>query len=111
MTHEVAFQECPSDDDNDDEKVKVASRSWKPRLHFVWSYILDWLLPSSDDASSSKGSFEEFFRVVVDGMIDNGIVNDSKLRSYCPRFVVLRQCLSRTQVLGICGFQNGVAPR
>ncbi|KAL1748073.1 DNA polymerase phi-domain-containing protein [Schizophyllum fasciatum] len=54
------------DDEDEDEVPKSQSGNWKPQLHFVWDFMLAELLPSEGTASTSLGSFQEFFRVVVD---------------------------------------------
>ncbi|KIY51003.1 hypothetical protein FISHEDRAFT_38185 [Fistulina hepatica ATCC 64428] len=51
-------------DEDDEDGPKAPTGSWKPQLHFVWDAFLEQLLPA--DGASSKGSFQEFFRVVVD---------------------------------------------
>lgn len=48
----------------DKEVESKKSANWKPQLHFVWDVILDQLL---DNPESTAGTFQEFFRVVVDG--------------------------------------------
>ncbi|KAF9053534.1 hypothetical protein BDZ89DRAFT_1056125 [Hymenopellis radicata] len=50
-------------DTDDPENAKSGGGSWKPDLHFVWTAILDHLLPLDGPA---KGNFAEFFRIVVD---------------------------------------------
>jgi DNA polymerase phi len=47
--------------------AKAPSRAWKPQVHHVWDELLDALLPLEGSGRSSAGSFQEFFRVVVDG--------------------------------------------
>lgn len=36
-------------------------------MHFVWDVLLDELLPPPESERAPKGSFQEFFRIVVDG--------------------------------------------
>ncbi|KAI0648248.1 DNA polymerase phi-domain-containing protein [Trametes meyenii] len=55
-----------SDADEDQEADLPKSGSWKPQVHFVWDMLLDQILPKGDNAPTSKGSFPEFFRIVVD---------------------------------------------
>lgn len=50
-----------------DESVKSGGVSWKPQLHFVWQYLLDQLLPGPNSSNVPRGSFQDFFRIVVDG--------------------------------------------
>ncbi|KAH0584348.1 hypothetical protein H2248_009888 [Termitomyces sp. 'cryptogamus'] len=54
-------------EDNDGADVpKTTTGNWKPQLHFVWDTILDQLLPGQNSSQSPRGSFQEFFRIVVD---------------------------------------------
>ncbi|KAI0781313.1 DNA polymerase phi-domain-containing protein [Trametes elegans] len=55
-----------SDADEDQETDIPKSGSWKPQLHFVWDLLLDQVLPKADGTRASKGSFPEFFRILVD---------------------------------------------
>jgi len=60
-------QESTVDDDR--KHIPTASAgTWKPQLHFVWDIILDLLLPGPNSTTPPRGSFQEFFRVVVDGL-------------------------------------------
>ena len=60
-------QESTADDGG--KHIPTASAgTWKPQLHFVWDIILDHLLPGPNSTTSPRGSFQEFFRVVVDGL-------------------------------------------
>lgn len=38
-------------------------------MHFVWDIILDQLLSNPKSANLSRASFQEFFRLVVDGLL------------------------------------------
>ncbi|KAG6885139.1 hypothetical protein C0993_005605 [Termitomyces sp. T159_Od127] len=54
-------------EDNDGKDVpKTTAGNWKPQLHFVWDTILEQLLPGQTSSQSLPGSFQEFFRIVVD---------------------------------------------
>ncbi|KAG5652336.1 hypothetical protein H0H81_005357 [Sphagnurus paluster] len=54
-------------DDEDDQNIPKASASnWKPQLHFVWDVILEQLLPGPNAAKARQGSFQDFFKIVVD---------------------------------------------
>lgn len=64
-TTELSWQESSQDED-EGTGSKPALGNWKPQIHFVWDVILDRLL-SSKSTNASKASFQEFFRVVVDG--------------------------------------------
>ncbi|KAI0373319.1 hypothetical protein BV20DRAFT_963165 [Pilatotrama ljubarskyi] len=55
-----------SDADEDQETDVPKSGSWKPQVHFVWDVLLDHVLPRGESARPAKGSFPEFFRIVVD---------------------------------------------
>ena len=46
---------------------KIPGRAWRPRVHYVWDELLDELLPPDGSGRSPAGSFQEFFRIVVDG--------------------------------------------
>jgi DNA polymerase phi len=47
--------------------AKIPGRAWKPQVHYVWNELLDNLLPPVASGRSPAGSFQEFFRIVVDG--------------------------------------------
>ena len=52
--------------------------SWRPQPHFVWDIIFDAYFPqTSAPGLAGKVSFQEFFRVVVDGQSD--LSNQSRL--------------------------------
>ncbi|KAJ7740748.1 DNA polymerase phi-domain-containing protein [Mycena maculata] len=77
----------------DSESVpKSAASSWKPQLHFVWSFILDQLLPGPNSTVFTKGSFQEFFRVVVDESLFSA--TSSQERKYSG-FQVFQKALPR----------------
>ncbi|TFK42972.1 DNA polymerase phi-domain-containing protein [Crucibulum laeve] len=59
------LKESTTEEDSKDVP-KAPSGSWKPQLHFVWDVLLDQLLPGPNASRTSKGSFQEFFRIVVD---------------------------------------------
>jgi DNA polymerase phi len=48
--------------------LSVAPGAWKPQLHFVWTILLDLLLPQ-DESVSPEGSFQDFWSLVVDGKL------------------------------------------
>lgn len=54
-------------EDDEDTDTKAASGSWNPKVHFLWDLFLDDLLSDTGPAKSSKGTFPEFFRILVDG--------------------------------------------
>ena len=64
------FVRQESDADEDEETDVPKSGSWKPQVHFVWDTLLDQVLPQSPQsaARAPKGSFPDFFRIVVDGL-------------------------------------------
>ncbi|TFY61434.1 hypothetical protein EVG20_g7059 [Dentipellis fragilis] len=51
---------------DEEHEAPVKGRVWKPQVHYVWGMLLDELLPSADSKTAPKGSFQEFFRIVVD---------------------------------------------
>lgn len=53
--------------EDDEDAPKVNARSWKPQVHYVWDVLLDELVPPAESTRAPKGSFQEFFRIVVDG--------------------------------------------
>ncbi|KAI0831759.1 DNA polymerase phi-domain-containing protein [Trametes gibbosa] len=55
-----------SDADEDQEADVPKSGSWKPQVHFVWDMLLDQVLSKGAGPRAPKGSFPEFFRIVVD---------------------------------------------
>lgn len=61
------IQESATDEDGLRDHTKAPSGAWKPQLNFAWDVILDQLLPGPNATKSSKGSFQDFYRVVVDG--------------------------------------------
>ena len=56
-----------SEAEDDESGAKNPGRAWRPKVHFVWDELLDELLPSDGCGRSPAGSFQEFFRIVVDG--------------------------------------------
>ena len=56
------------DDDADASASKAKTGLWKPQVHFVWDVLLDELLSTEQRDATAKGSFPEFFRILVDGM-------------------------------------------
>ena len=59
-----------SDADEDEESDVPKAGSWKPQVHFVWDMLLDQVLPKPgvQGERAPKGTFPEFFRIVVDGL-------------------------------------------
>jgi DNA polymerase phi len=53
--------------EDDDGAVKTLGRPWRPQVHHVWDELLEEVLPPESSGRSPKGSFQEFFRIVVDG--------------------------------------------
>ena len=56
-----------SEIEDDEGGGKIPGRAWRPRVHYVWDELLDELLPPDGSGRSPAGSFQEFFRIVVDG--------------------------------------------
>lgn len=66
MTSEAPFMQDSAVEEETEETdiAKTKNGLWKPQVHFVWDVLLDELLSEQDTA---KGSFPEFFRILVDG--------------------------------------------
>ncbi|KAG6919948.1 hypothetical protein DXG01_013297 [Tephrocybe rancida] len=60
------LKESAADESDSKDVPKTTTGNWKPQLHFVWDTILEQLLPGPTSPHSSRGSFQEFFRIVVD---------------------------------------------
>lgn len=91
-----------ADVEDDEDAPKVNARSWKPQVHYVWDVLLDELVPPSESTRAPKGSFQEFFRIVVDG---NLIHLDSssgpeRLLFYCSA-VFKHRLAKRSMISGI----------
>ncbi len=59
--------EQESEVEDDEGAAKIPGRAWRPKIHHVWDELLDELLPPDGSGRSPAGSFQEFFRIVVDG--------------------------------------------
>jgi DNA polymerase phi len=57
------LKETPSED----EEVKSSGSNWHPQLHSVWDILLEQIA-SGKATKGSKASFQEFWKVTVDGM-------------------------------------------
>ncbi|KAJ7489850.1 DNA polymerase phi-domain-containing protein [Mycena galericulata] len=86
------LKETANDAGPENGAPKSAAGSWKPQLHFVWNVILDQLLPGPNSTISTKGSFQEFFRVVVDESLFSA--TSSQERKYSG-FQVFQKALPR----------------
>jgi len=62
------LQESATDEDRAKDPTKAPSRGWKPQLNFSWGIILDQLLPGPNSEKEPKGSFQDFYKIVVDGI-------------------------------------------
>lgn len=80
-----------TDEDGEKDPSKAPSGSWKPELHFVWDIIFDQLLPGPN-GKPSRGSFQEFYRVVVDESLFSS--TSSPQRKYWG-FQVFQKALKR----------------
>ncbi|KIK06531.1 hypothetical protein K443DRAFT_89113 [Laccaria amethystina LaAM-08-1] len=80
-----------TDEDGQKDPTKAPSGSWKPELHFVWDIIFDQLLPGPN-GEPSRGSFQEFYRVVVDESLFSS--TSSPQRKYWG-FQVFQKALKR----------------
>ncbi|OCH90301.1 hypothetical protein OBBRIDRAFT_887807 [Obba rivulosa] len=69
---------------------------WKPQVHFVWDMLLDQLLPDPDSGRTPKGSFPEFFRIVVDESLF--ATTSSPERKYWG-FQIFQKALPRASVV------------
>ncbi|KAJ6455722.1 DNA polymerase phi-domain-containing protein [Mycena sanguinolenta] len=86
------LKETTTEADAENGIPKSAAGSWKPQLHFVWGIILDQLLPTPNSVVFTKGSFQEFFRVVVDESLFSA--TSSQERKYSG-FQVFQKALPR----------------
>ncbi|KAJ7098057.1 DNA polymerase phi-domain-containing protein [Mycena belliarum] len=86
------LKETATEADTESGLPKSAAGSWKPQLHFVWDVILNQLLPGPDTLVFTKGSFQEFFRVVVDESLFS--TTSSQERKYSG-FQVFQKALPR----------------
>ncbi|KAF7338414.1 hypothetical protein MVEN_02067200 [Mycena venus] len=86
------LKETATEGDAENAVPKSAAGSWKPQLHFVWGIILDQLLPGPNTVVFTKGSFQEFFRVVVDESLFSA--TSSQERKYSG-FQVFQRALPR----------------
>ena len=62
-------QETAFEGEGDDGVVRNPGRAWRPQVHHIWDELLDQLLPLEGNGHTQKGSFLEFFRIVVDGKL------------------------------------------
>ncbi|KAG6831186.1 hypothetical protein H0H92_012326 [Tricholoma furcatifolium] len=60
------LKESAAESAEGNDNPKTTTGNWKPQLHFVWDIIIEQLLPGPNSALSPRGSFQEFFRIVVD---------------------------------------------
>ncbi|KAG6841689.1 hypothetical protein C0991_008327 [Blastosporella zonata] len=60
------LKESAVEDSDAKDVPKTTTGNWKPQLHFVWDTLLEQLLPGPNSSQSPRGSFQEFFRIVVD---------------------------------------------
>ncbi|KAF7304662.1 hypothetical protein MKEN_01180100 [Mycena kentingensis (nom. inval.)] len=75
-----------------DEQGASATGSWKPQLHFVWDALIERFLESTGSPNATKGTFPEFFRVVVDDSLFSS--SSSQERKYTG-FQVFQKALPR----------------
>jgi len=96
------LQESTTDEDGIKDSNKAPSGTWKPQLNFAWDIILDQLLPGPNSQRPAKGSFQDFFRIVVDGefSLANGVEQDS-VNLMFGRVLIFVDFLSTTEILGI----------
>ncbi|KAF8911087.1 DNA polymerase phi-domain-containing protein [Gymnopilus junonius] len=60
------LKESTNDGGGVKDPSKAPSGTWKPQLNFAWDIILDQMLPGPNSETKPKGSFQDFYRVVVD---------------------------------------------
>ncbi|KAH9180268.1 hypothetical protein EDB89DRAFT_1918230 [Lactarius sanguifluus] len=78
--------------EGDNAVVTTPGRAWRPQVHHIWDELLDQLLPLEGSGHTPKGSFPEFFRVVVDESLFS--VSASNERKYWG-FVIFKKALLR----------------
>ncbi|KAF5365721.1 hypothetical protein D9758_003270 [Tetrapyrgos nigripes] len=76
----------------ENEAFKSTNVHYKPQVHFAWDVLLEYLLLSSPNSDTQKGTFVEFFRVVVDESLFSA--TSSPERKYWG-FQVFEKALSR----------------
>lgn len=86
------LKESTADEDGLKDHTKASSGAWKPQLNFAWDIILDQLLPSLNTTKANKGSFQDFYRVVVDESLFSS--TSSPQRKYWG-FQVFQKALTR----------------
>ncbi|KAF8162945.1 DNA polymerase phi-domain-containing protein [Crassisporium funariophilum] len=86
------LKESATDEDGAKDPTKAPSGTWKPQLNFAWDIILDQMLPSPNNTKPVKGSFQDFYRVVVDESLFSS--TSSPQRKYWG-FQVFQKALSR----------------
>ncbi|KAJ3512520.1 hypothetical protein NLJ89_g3472 [Agrocybe chaxingu] len=86
------LKESTTDEDGVKDPTKAPSGTWKPQLNFAWDVILNELLPGPNSVKPAKGSFQDFFRIVVDESLFSS--TSSPQRKYWG-FQVFQKALSR----------------
>ncbi|KAH8991045.1 DNA polymerase phi-domain-containing protein [Lactarius hatsudake] len=86
------LRETGFEGEGDNTLVTIPGRAWRPQVHHIWDELLDQLLPSEGSGHTPKGSFPEFFRVVVDESLFS--VSASNERKYWG-FVIFKKALPR----------------
>lgn len=99
------LQESSSDEEETKDLLKAPSGCWRPQLNFSWNIILDQVLPSPN-SKVTKGSFQDFYRIVVDGMqvLSNGVMQSNRLY----RNTVFFDIICQPEILGFSIFPKGV---
>ncbi|TFK27400.1 DNA-directed DNA polymerase, partial [Coprinopsis marcescibilis] len=93
LTVSKILKEAVVEDEAQKDVIKAPSSAWKAQLHFAWDVILDQLLPGPNDPKGqTKGSLQEFFRVVVDESLFSA--TSSPQRKYWG-FQVFQRALKR----------------
>ncbi|CAA7265434.1 unnamed protein product [Cyclocybe aegerita] len=86
------LKESTTDEDGVKDPTKAPSGTWKPQLNFAWDIILNEVLPGPNSVKPAKGSFQDFFRVVVDESLFSS--TSSPQRKYWG-FQVFQKALNR----------------
>ncbi|KAG6845192.1 hypothetical protein H0H87_012749 [Tephrocybe sp. NHM501043] len=86
------LKESAVEDSDAKDTPKTTTGNWKPQLHFVWDTLLEQLIPGPNASQSPRGSFQEFFRIVVDESLFSSTA--SAERKYWG-FQVFQKALSR----------------
>ncbi|KAI9446728.1 DNA polymerase phi-domain-containing protein [Lactarius indigo] len=88
------LRETGFEGEGDNTVVRIPGREWRPQVHHIWDELLDQILPLESSGYSPKGSFPEFFRIVVDESLFS--VSASNERKYWG-FAIFKKALPRVK--------------